>query len=130
MSPLTLFLAKLIGLFFLIVSVALALRKDEIVETSKEMLRDRGLLLIIGSGRVAVGLALALSHSIWTGGALPIVVTLIGWLTLLRGLVVLFTPGERLTALFAATRFEQNYYAYVAIGFALGLYLTIAGFLY
>ena len=72
--------------------------------------------------RLAIGGAI-----VWSGGALTVVVTLIAWLAL-RGVVWLFTPQEKLVQYYEALHFEQKCYVATAITGALGLYLSIAGF--
>jgi hypothetical protein len=128
MSPLTLFLAKLIGLLFLVFSASMALNKRAMVATANEFISKRGLILIVAALNLTAGLAIALAHNVWHGGALTVIVTLIGWLLILRGGFLLFTPPENLVKIYEAMRFEQNYAIFTAISGALGLYLTIAGF--
>jgi|BarGraIncu00222A_1022003.scaffolds.fasta_scaffold210669_1 hypothetical protein len=128
MLPLTLFLAKLIGLMFLVFSVLMAMNKRAMLAAIDELVRSRGLMLIGGSFNLAAGLAIVLGHNVWSGGLLTVVVTLIGWLVTLRGFVWLFTPQEKLTQYYEALHFEQKYYVATAITGALGLYLSIAGF--
>ena len=43
---------------------------------------------------VAAGLAMVLAHNIWSGGAQAVVVTLVGWLTLIKGLLYLLLFHE------------------------------------
>jgi FtsH-binding integral membrane protein len=128
MLPLTLFLAKLIGLLFLAFSLLMAMNKRAMLAAIDELLHSRGLMLIAGSFNLAAGLAIVLGHNVWSGGALTVVVTLIGWLVALRGVVWLFTPQEKLVQYYVALHFEQKYYVATAITGALGLYLSIAGF--
>ena len=78
MRPLTLFLARLLGLFFIIVSLAMLVRKDVMLASITALVHDRPLLLVFGMVILAAGLAMVLAHNVWSGGALPIVVTLIG----------------------------------------------------
>jgi hypothetical protein len=128
MSPLTLFIAKLIGLMFLVFSLLMAMNKRAMLAAIDEVVRSRGLMLIGGSFNLAAGLAIVLGHNVWSGGALTVVVTLIGWLVALRGVVWLFTPQEKLVQFYEALHFERKYYVATAITGTLGLYLTVAGF--
>ena len=128
MLPLTLFLAKLIGLLFLVFSLLMAMNKRAMLAAIDELVRSRGLTLIAGSFNLTAGLTIVLGHNVWSGGALTVVVTLIGWLVALRGVVWLFTPQEKLVQYYEALHFEQKYYVAAAITVALGLYLSIAGF--
>jgi hypothetical protein len=128
MSPLTLFVAKLIGLLFLVFSLSMAVNKQAMVAAVNELIHDRSLMLIGSSINLAAGLAIVLAHNVWSGGVLTVIITLIGWLLALRVVVWLFTPPETLVKYYEAMRFEQNYYIYAAITGVLGLYLTIEGF--
>jgi hypothetical protein len=128
MSPLTLFIAKLIGLMFLVFSLWMAMNKRDVLAAINELVHSRGLMLIGGSVNLASGLAIVLGHNLWSGGALAVVVTLIGWLVTLRGVVWLFAPREKLIQYYEALPFERYYYVATAITGVLGLYLTVAGF--
>jgi hypothetical protein len=109
MSPLTLFIAKLIGLMFLVFSLLMATNKRVTLAGIDELVRSRGLMVIGGSLNLAVGLAIILGHQIWSGGVLTVVITLIGWLVALRGIVWLFTPQERLVQYHEALHLQRNY---------------------
>ncbi len=82
MRPLTIFLSRLLGLFIFAVSSAMALNRQSFAETMEALMADRPLLLIIGMALLVAGLAMTLSHNVWSGGALPVIVTLIGWIIL------------------------------------------------
>jgi hypothetical protein len=77
---------------------------------------------------LAGGLAMIIGHNIWSGGALPIVVTLVGWLMAIRGAGLLALSTNATMKLFEALRYEQLFYFYMGATLLLGLYLTYAGF--
>lgn len=128
MSPLTIYLSQLIGLALLLVSLSLFVRRDFFIETTSEFIEDRPLLLILAMTRLVIGLAIVLAHNRWSGGAATVIVTLIGWIELIRGLLLLFLPSDRLESTLEALHFEKLYYLYAAVPFLLGAYLTYAGF--
>ena len=78
MLPLTVFLGKLIVLYCLIAALVLMTHKQRTVETVKALIRNPPLLLIVEVIALIAGLAMVLGHNIWSGGALPVIVTLIG----------------------------------------------------
>ena len=86
------------------------------------------LLLVFGMVWLVAGLAIILGHNIWSGGLLRVIVTLVGWLIFIRGLLLLFLPPAAAVGLFTGLRFEQLFYLYVAISLAFGAYLTYSGF--
>jgi hypothetical protein len=128
MSPLTLFLAKLIGLYALIFGVAMIVQKRATVGLVPELIRNGPVLLVIEMLGITAGLAIVIGHNVWTGGALPVVVTLLGWIMLVRRVVLLLLWPEAKTRFIEAFRFADFFYLYAAFSLALGLYLTIAGF--
>jgi hypothetical protein len=128
MSPRTVFLARLIGLFALLLSFSELVHKQAMIETANALVRDRPLLLMMGMLGLLAGLAMVLSHNIWSGGAVPVVVTLFGWILLIRGAVLLFLSPEAAAGMIDFFRFEQLFYVYAGITLLLGLYLTYGGF--
>ena len=127
MSPLTLFLAKLLGAMLLILSAWLATRKAHALSLADRIVRDPGEIFLIGLLRLGLGLAIVIGHSIWNS-ALAIVVSLLGWLMLASGVLTLFLPTERLIRLNDAVRADRYYGVFVGIVALLGLYLAIGGF--
>jgi hypothetical protein len=92
-SRLTVFLARFIGLFTVVLVVALLMRGSTMVET---MVADGPVMLVYAIISLAAGLAMAIGHNVWSGGALPVVVTLVGWLIFAKGLMLSFVSQEAL----------------------------------
>jgi len=128
MSSLTSYLGKLIGVYCLLVALFLFTHKEESVETVSALLHSPTALFVTGLLTIVAGLAIILAHNVWSGGALPVVVTLIGWVTLVKGLVILFlSPEEQPTLFLGELHYARLFYFYTAVSLALGLYLTVAG---
>jgi hypothetical protein len=125
MPRLTVFLARFIGLFTVLLIAALLVRGSAIIETA---IADKPLMFTYAVISIALGLAMVLGHNIWSGGALPVVVTLVGWLILAKGLLLLFLTPEALIRQFERMQYGEHIYLYVAPTLVLGLYLTWAGF--
>jgi len=125
MSRLTVFLARFIGLFTVLLIVALLVGGSAMVEAA---VADGPVMLVYAIISLAVGLAMILGHNVWSGGALPVVVTLVGWLIFAKGLMLLFITPEALKQVFDHMQYGEHYYLYLAPSLAIGLYLTWAGF--
>jgi len=129
MSPLTIFLAKLLGLYCIVVALAMMRRKQSTVATIQALLRDR---------RKAGGEAehfdeqqkrrIVVGHNIWSGGALPVLITLLGWVLTIRSAGFLALSPAALSKLVEALHYEELFYLYMGATLVLGLYLTYAGF--
>ena len=90
-------------------------------------LADAPLVLISGVFTLFGGLAIVLLHNYWSGGALSIVVTLVGWLTLIKAIVLLVLPPAKLVALYGEVS-PAHILISGSLTLLLGVYLTIAGF--
>jgi NADH:ubiquinone oxidoreductase subunit 5 (subunit L)/multisubunit Na+/H+ antiporter MnhA subunit len=72
---------------------------------------------------------MVLAHNVWSGSARAIIVTVIGWLTLIKGLLFLFLPaGVEAELYFNGLHYDRFFYAYILFALALGAYLTYGGF--
>src|SRR5262245_36747134 len=109
MLPRTSFLARLIGLFLIVVSLAMLVQKQGLAPAISALVQDRTALLVVAMIGLAAGLAMILVHNVWSRGVLPVVVTLIGSFLMLRDALVLFLPPEALRALFDAFHVERFY---------------------
>jgi hypothetical protein len=129
MSPRTLFLSKLIGLYCILIGLSMMTRGQATVETVTALLQNSAMTLILGVITLAAGLAMVLAHNIWSGGALVVVVTIVGWMALIKSLFFLFLPPEMEAGVFLERiHYQQFFYMYAAISLVLGLYLTYGGF--
>ena len=78
---------------------------------------------------LAMGAAMIVGHSVWSGGPLPVTVTLLGWLIFPdKSLVLLLATAETLVRAFGQMHYGDYFYLCLAPSLAIGLYLTWAGF--
>jgi len=129
MAPRTAFLGKLLGLYLIAVSLSLFAHAQATVEIMKAIIQDPPLIFIAGLLGVTAGLAIVLAHNVWSGGALPIMVTLIGWASLIKGMLLLVLSPEAESRVFiVGLHYDQHPNLYAAFVFLFGAYLTYAGF--
>jgi len=128
-NPLTLFLAKLIGATFIVFAALLALRGRTILETARRMIDDPGMLILSGALRTIAGLAIVLGHDVWSGGVLPIAVTVFGWMLFFSGLLLLVATPEQVQRLVAGMKLESRLGAYAGGLGLVGLAYLLGGYL-
>jgi hypothetical protein len=129
MSSRTLFLSRLLGLYCIVMGLSMFLRGQPMVDTVTSMLGNAPLMLVLAIVVVIAGLAMVLTHNIWSGGTLTVVVTLAGWIALIKGVLFLIVPPASSSAFFLlGFRYQQLFYVYAAIALIVGLYLTYGGF--
>jgi hypothetical protein len=129
MSSRTIFLSRLIGLSCILLVPAVIIHKQATLDSIAGYLHNPSLLLILGLISLAIGLAMVLTHNIWSGDALTVVVTLIGWIALIKGLFFLYLlPYVGAECLLKMLQHPQLFYVCMAPSLILGIYLTYRGF--
>ncbi len=128
MSSLTIFLSRLIGLYSVLVAVSMASHRDATVETVTALVHNPPAVQITGVITLVAGLAIALGHNVWSGSALAILVTLVGWFSVIKGLVLFFLSPQTLVNFFEGAHYGQLFFVYMGMTFILGAYLTYGGF--
>jgi hypothetical protein len=125
----TAFLGKLLGLYMIAVSVTMFPHPQVTIEIMKAIIHDRPLLFICGLIGVAAGLAIVLAHNVWSGGPLTILVTLFGWASLIKGMLLLVLSPEAESSVFlVGLGYEQHPTLFAAFLLLLGAYMTYLGF--
>jgi hypothetical protein len=128
MSSRTIYLGKLFGLYCVIVALVMMSHKQMILDTMTALVHDAPLLFYASSLAMVGGLAIVLGHNVWSGGALPVLVTLVGWISLIKGLIFMVLAPATSVAYYGSLRYAQFFYLYMSITLVFGLYLTYASF--
>jgi hypothetical protein len=123
----TAFLSRLIGLYCILMALAMASHRELAADTVTALLHNAPLLFVLGAIVVIGGLAMVLGHNVWSGGPPAVVVSIIGWATLIKGVLFLFLSPEAESEVFLGVlHYAQLFYVYVGFSLVLGIYLTYA----
>jgi hypothetical protein len=121
------FLGKVIGLYFLIISVAIVVNQNAFFSEVSQLTQNGSLMFVTGVLTLIFGLLMVVSHNIWEWGW-KVIITLLSWLTLLKGASMLIFPS--LLEMSAMSMGNSQSTVYAAVGFQclLGILLTWFGF--
>ncbi|MCH7529605.1 hypothetical protein IIB50_00610 [Patescibacteria group bacterium] len=124
---LTLFLAQLFGLYFIIMGSALLIKRKTLVFVINDLFKYSGFVFFTGIIILIMGLLLVLSHNVWEPG-LAWIITLLAWVTLVKGMLYIFLPQAVLAKI--GKRFSKNGWYPLAgiIAIAMGIYFISQGF--
>jgi hypothetical protein len=114
-------IAGLMGPTLLAMGLAMLLNLGSFAVMVEQVSHDIALIFVSGVLLFVAGLAIVRAHNIWTGW--PVVVTVLGWLAIIGGLVRLFFPTQ-LAAVVANMGQHRGYLIFVAI-----VLLLLGGFL-
>ena len=125
---LSIFLAKTIGLYLVIVSTALMLKADEFKPMMLEMLKNPSLVSFSGILTLIFGILIVVSHNIWVMDW-RVIITILGWLTLLKGIMRLFYPEFVMKKATKCVENKASYNIMMLITLFIGLVLLYFGYL-
>jgi hypothetical protein len=128
MTPRTRYLSRLIGLFLLVLAAAELTQRSILAATALQIVSSPALLMVCGMLTLTAGLAIVLGHNVWRGGATPVVVTILGWLMLLKGAALVVIPPASWAGIVRASGFANHDVWYGLPTIVLGAYLTFSGF--
>ena len=87
------FLAKLLGPFFLIVGVSVLINERTFRAIVDEFINSPALVFLSALMILPAGLAIVLTHNVWVANW-PVLITLLGWLTIVSGALRLLLPRQ------------------------------------
>lgn len=121
------FLAQLLGLYFLVVGTLVLVRRKSIMPAISELVQNRALLFTIASIELVAGLSIVLLYPTlsWTWLGL---ISLIGWMMIVEGVVHLSLPFKYVQQLVRSFNKPGWYLSGGMVAVAIGLYLVAAGF--
>lgn len=129
MSGSTRFLCRLIGLYCVIAAFVMAPHRERMLAIITSLVHDPALMFVIGILTVLGGLAWIVVHNRWTGGTHAAVITALGWLTLLKGILFLsLSPAQTPHFYLETLHYAPWFYYYMGLSALIGAYLCYGGF--
>jgi hypothetical protein len=116
-------LTRILGITFVILGSSMALNKKWTANAIEEIFKNQGVVWVIGFITVCIGATLVSLNNTWTSG-LPLWITVLGWLTLLKGAIILIFPGFSFTYYEKMNRGNIFLYGGVVV-FAIGAILLM-----
>ncbi len=123
---LSLFLAKLFGLYLLTVAVLWVVRGEAISKVLEEFFASRPMLFLSGLLALAVGIAMVIGHPVWELNWRGLI-TLIGYLSIAKGIARIGYPEVPQKAVGFLLKGNAAW-IWIGIILVLGGYLTWVGF--
>lgn len=123
----TLFLAEVIGWYFVIISLFILIRRRKMETLILSIATQPSLIFFIGIITVILGLLMVVSHNIWVW-EWPVIITIISWLVLFGGIFRILMP--ELGVKIAQWWFRNQHYliAIAVIYLLIGVYLLYKAF--
>lgn len=121
------FLSKVIGIYLIIISMAMFINMHQFTIYAHHLLNDVHLIFVIGLYIIIFGILMVVSHNIWQWNW-QVLVTIFAWLIFFKGISLIFYPDliNKMAALFI----HSTCCAYIAAGgdFLLGVLFSYFGY--
>jgi hypothetical protein len=124
--PAAVFIARLVGPIYLAIGIGIVLNGSFYSGLVAEAVRSPTLIYLSGLLALAPGLAIVNVHRSWSGW--PVVITIIGWLLVIGGVIRLVLPASTASL---ATHLYANPAALLIVAIILivvGAFLTVMGY--
>lgn len=121
------FLGKVIGIYLIIISLAMLLHIDRFNEMVSQLSANPPLVFTIGFFTLILGLLVVVIHNIWQWNW-RVLITIIGWIALLKGTSLIIHPAliDILTSFYVQNTIFD--YSVAIIDLILGIILVYFGF--
>jgi hypothetical protein len=120
--------ARILGLWTLLAVVGMVANRQNTINVVSGFFASDALMWTVGVFTTLVGVVMVVTHNRWSGSALAVVVTIYGWMVLVKGLTFVWLPGSTGRAFYSSLQFDRYFYFYFVVSLAIGAYLTYGGF--
>jgi hypothetical protein len=123
----SIFLSRVFGLYFIIVCLAVLFRFKVFQAAYNEIVSSKGHVIFGGFLSLVIGILVVSSHSIFVWDW-RLLITLLGYLALIKGIWLLFFPETALKFKRSIMENKSVYYIITVIFLLIGVFLAYKGF--
>ena len=124
----SIYLAQLMGPIYLVVAIGILLNQDHFRAVTKEVAASPALFYLSGALALIIGGLIVILNNVWHGW--PIVITLVGWVAIAKGVVRVALPAQARTWVAKAVANPNMTLVAGVTALALGGFLTAMGYVF
>lgn len=125
---LSLFLAKLMGIYMLMIAGFWLICKDRMDKSIREIISSRGLIIFSGVLSIIAGLAIVIGHPVWTFSWV-VLITLLGYMMIFKGVARFIVPERIQDRTVRILNSANGYLVISGILIVFGIFLAFHGFM-
>lgn len=123
----TLYLAQILGVYFLVMGTAMLVNKQYYQSTFVSIMQNGPILLMTGFLALVLGMIMLVFHNIWVMGW-PVIITILAWATLIKGILRLMLPVKFFKHQIRLIQNNVFFYICAIILIIVGAFLAYMGF--
>jgi len=124
---LTIFLAQFFGLVLLIKGLFVLLRADRVRHLVDRIEKEELMMTVVGMVVTVLGVFLVMIHTTW-GTSLEMVVSVLSWVVLLKGILALFAPKSLIEFASGFTTSDSDIRGFAIVVLIVAIYLLAQSF--
>ncbi len=124
---LSIFLGRTVGLYLIITGFFYLLRRSYIQKAALQIFDNESFVIITAVMSLIIGLLIVVGHNVWEW-KWTLTITLLGYLSLIKGLLRLFVPSHADKKILKKALAKDNPIYIGIVCLLLGLFLTYEGF--
>lgn len=128
MMGISIFLAKALGLYFLIVGLAMIFNARKFKPLVIDLIKDPALMFLSGFLALIVGILLVVSHNIWVADW-RVIITILAWLSLVKGVTRIMAPKFAIKKAKKCIENSASYYMTGLLLLGISFFLIYHGYL-
>lgn len=117
------FIAKILGPLYLVASLSFLLRSKDLLKIYHESVKSPAIMYMGGFVSLVLGLLLVNAYNVWAADW-TVIVTVMGWAALLKGLMLIFIPETGVKWSDAFLKNKSILRGSMGLVLLLGIYLT------
>jgi len=90
----TVILAQILGILFAVLGISVVINKKNLARAIEEIIQNQGFLWFFGFIMLTMGAVLIALNNAWGPGLVRLFITIVGWLSLLKGAFILIFPSS------------------------------------
>jgi hypothetical protein len=118
--------AKIIGIYFLAIGLAFLINTDRLKNIYRQVKNDENFLLLGGILALLIGAVVISLHNLWVWDW-PVIITIVGWWSLIKGFALLVNPDFINLFSFIENRSNTFYKITSLVYIVIGIFLLYQG---
>lgn len=123
----SIFLAKTLGLYILIMAIMMFAKEKKVKVIVKEICNNPALLFLSGCTTLIIGVLLIIVHNIWIFDW-RVIITVVAWLTFIKGIIRTLFPHVSVRIMNKIMKKKSYYQGVSVIALLVGVILCYYGF--
>jgi len=125
---LTMLLLKMWGFYMFLMGLSILINKADWKSFVGELSSNKHFTFLAGIFTLTIGMLMVANHNVWAGGFDVVIITVFGWLSLVKGIMYLLFPSSSMAGMAQKFMAGKALAPWAVVVLLLGAYMLLSGF--